>query len=219
MTQREDVIYNKKQVEEEEADFVKPRHFKSMRKKGFVDENNWMDALTTDHFIYHNTSPPPERTLEVTETLKAVQVEEDSDDVEGMMQTVKQKLSTLKKHDMFVAAGAIFAADVGIQKVNEGEIAEDAQPSKQEKTEKEVADVAGQEEKQSKQSKKEKKTKDVVETIEEVRDVANQEATQSKHTKKEKKNKDDTETAQKVKDGVAQEVEQPKHHKKEKKNK
>merc|ERR1712007_86980 len=188
MTQREDVIYRKKQVEEE-ADFVKPRHFKSMRKKGFVNENNWMDDFTTDRVIYHRASPSPERTLEVTETLKAVEVEEDSDDVEGMVQTVKQKLSLLKKHDMFVAAGAIFAADVGIQKVNEEEVVEDAQHSKKEKTEKEVADVADQEEKQSKHTKKEKKNKDVAETAEEVKDGSAQEVEQSKHHKKEKKNK------------------------------
>merc|ERR1712137_1441176 len=198
------VLYQKKEVEVE-ADSDRPRHYKSMKKKGgIVQENNWMDALTTDRVIYHKSSPSPERTLEVTETLKVAEVNED-DDVTGMLHTTKE-VSMLRKHDMFVAAGAMFAADVGIQKVHEEEV---------------VADVAHQEEEQPKHAKKEKKNKEVVETVEEeVAVVVVQEEEQPKHAKKEKKNKEVVEMVEEeVTVVTVQEEEQPKHNKKEKKHK
>jgi len=137
MTSREVILYTKKdevEVEEEgDEDYVQRRlaaanATKKKKEEYFVIENNWMDDMTTEDVLYHrNFSVSPKmarqgvedgtmtRNLEGTASAGVV---EDSD-VEGMLHTSKA-VKSLMKHKMFVAAGKIFASDVGILK-NEGD--------------------------------------------------------------------------------------------------
>jgi len=184
--------------EEVEDDFNRPPPRYSTKIKmydedleGFGKKSSWMDDMTTDHFITYIHTPSPKRVHQVvgaTELTGASRgleknaggkseagVEEDSDDVEGMLHTAKE-VKALKMNKMFIAAGDAFADDVGIHKVHEDEpvqepVQEPAQEpaqepveeksSKKDKKKKEVAEVVEQEEepKAAKKEKKEKKTK------------------------------------------------------------
>jgi len=133
MTTREVKLYMKKdevEVEEEcDEDYVQRRlaaakTTKKKKEEYFVIENNWMDDMTREDVLYHrewNFSVSPKMARQggeevtVTRTLEGTAgagVVEDSD-VEGMLHTSKA-VKSLMKHKMFVAAGKIFASDVGI---------------------------------------------------------------------------------------------------------
>jgi len=153
MTSREVVIYTKKdevEVEEEGDDEVEedddddyvqrrlasPSAIKKKQGENFVIENNWMDDMTTEDVIYHrklSASPKWARQgveeVTMTRTLegKAGPGAVEDSDAEGMLHTRKE-IKSLMKHKMFVAAGNIFADDVGIVK-NE----EDSKNNKKEK--------------------------------------------------------------------------------------
>merc|ERR1712007_311523 len=157
----------------------------------FGKKSSWMDDMTTDNFITYIHTPSPKRVhhvvgeLELTAANRGLDgqangtlkknvggksdagVEEDSDDVEGMLHTAKE-VKALKMNKMFMAAGDAFADDVGIHKVHDEEPVQEPvqepveeKPSKKDKKKKEVAEVVEQEEepKPAKKEKKEKKTK------------------------------------------------------------
>lgn len=161
---------------------------------GFGKKSSWMDDMTTDNFITYIHTPSPKRVHPVHQVVGGTEltganrgidgqangtlkknvgaksdagVEEESDDVEGMLHTAKE-VKALKMNKMFMTAGEAFADDVGIHKMHEDEpVQEPAQEpveeksSKKDKKKKEVAEVVEQEEepKAAKKEKKEKKAK------------------------------------------------------------
>merc|ERR1712137_975102 len=179
-----------------EDDFVRPPRYSTKIKIPDLDGDvfgksgtSWMDTMTTDNFITYRNTPSADRrhlegknknrALDSPEKKKNVgEVEEDSDDVEGMMHTAKE-VEGLKMNKMFMMAGDTFAEDVGIHKIGEAaqevvpetvtetvtvleEVVEEVKPSKKRKKKKEAVDVAepeGEQPKHAKKEKKEKKTK------------------------------------------------------------
>jgi len=108
-----------------QRDLAAPKSPKKKKKDEYIMiQNNWMDDMTREDVLYHrNFSPTTKwvnqggeevtltRTLEGTAGAGLVS----DSDVEGMLHTHKD-VKSLMKHKMFVAAGKIFAGDVGILK-------------------------------------------------------------------------------------------------------